>query len=160
MNRAELQRLAEARLLDAQALMGAGRWSAAYYLAGYSVECALKSCVLHHVEKTGMIFRERRYLKSLADCWTHELDLLVELAGLTAELGTACGANPALAGFWGVAKVWKETSRYEEKTQLDAEQLYEAISHEPKRGTTMDTITLVENQVEEGEKLLALLTEK
>jgi hypothetical protein len=31
MNRADLQQLAEDRLLDAQALLGAQRWSGAYY---------------------------------------------------------------------------------------------------------------------------------
>ncbi len=34
-------------------------------------------------------------------------------------------------GFWGIAKDWKEVSRYEAKSQPDAEQLYEAITHEP-----------------------------
>ncbi len=43
MNRAELQRLAKDRLLDAKALFAARRWSGAYYLAGYAVECALKA---------------------------------------------------------------------------------------------------------------------
>ncbi len=39
-NRAELQQLAEDRILDAQALLAVNRWSGAYYLAGYAVECA------------------------------------------------------------------------------------------------------------------------
>jgi hypothetical protein len=45
MNRAELQQLAEARLADAQVLLEAGRLDGAYYLLGYVVECALKSCI-------------------------------------------------------------------------------------------------------------------
>jgi hypothetical protein len=78
-----------------------------------------------------MLFKDRIYLKSLADCWTHELDKLVSIAGLTAELGIACGANQVLAGYWGVAKDWKETSRYEQKTQPEAEELLEAITNDP-----------------------------
>lgn len=45
MNRAELQRLAQERISDARVLLDARRWPAAYYLAGYAVECALKACI-------------------------------------------------------------------------------------------------------------------
>ncbi len=131
MSRAELQQLAEDRILDAQALLAVQRWSGAYHLAGYAVECGLKSCILAHLDRTGILFKDRNYLKLLADCWTHELDKLVGIAGLTAELGVACGANPGLAGYWGVAKDWKETSRYEQKTEAEARALYEAITHQP-----------------------------
>jgi hypothetical protein len=130
-NRLDLQTLAERRIQDANALLLANRWAAAYYLAGYAVECALKACILHHVERTGMIFRDRKYLKDLGDCWTHQLDRLVNLAGLTVELGTATKANSALLSFWGVAKDWSETSRYEDKTEAEARALYEALTHEP-----------------------------
>jgi len=131
LSRAELQQLAEDRILDAQALLAVQRWSGAYHLAGYAVECGLKSCILAHLDRTGILFKDRNYLKLLADCWTHELDKLVGIAGLTAELGVACGANPGLAGYWGVAKDWKETSRYEQKTEAEARALYEAITHQP-----------------------------
>ncbi len=131
MNRLELRKLALERVLDAQALMAAKRWAGAYHLVGYAAECGLKACILSHLGKTGMIFKDRNYLKSLADCWTHELDKLVGLAGLTGELGTACGANPTLRGYWGVAKDWRETSRYERKAKSEAEELYEAITNEP-----------------------------
>lgn len=131
MNRAELQLLAEDRILDAHALLAAGRWAGAYHLAGYAVECGLKSCILSHIEKTGMLFKDRNYLKSLGDCWTHELDKLIGIAGLTGDLGIACGANQILASYWGVAKDWKETSRYERKMQRDAEELLEAITNQP-----------------------------
>jgi hypothetical protein len=130
-NRAELQRLAGERVRDADVLLAGGQWSGAYYLAGYAVECGLKSCILHHLERTGILFKERKYLNKLADCWTHELDKLLDLANLTADLGVACGANPALRGYWGVAKDWKETSRYEQKTEAEARGLYEAITHDP-----------------------------
>jgi HEPN domain-containing protein len=69
-NRAELQRLANERIADAKALLAARRWSAAYYLAGYAVECGLKACVLAFVERTGVIFEDRKYAEK---CWTHDL---------------------------------------------------------------------------------------
>jgi len=130
-DRAELQRLARERIRDAEILLLGGQWSAAYYLVGYAMECALKSCILHHIQKTGMIFREKKYLTKLGDCWTHELDKLLDLANLTAELGVAIGANTALRSHWGIAKDWKETSRYEQKTEANARLLYAAITHDP-----------------------------
>jgi HEPN domain-containing protein len=45
MNRTDLQILAEDRLKDAEVLLANGRFGAAYYLAGYAVECGLKACV-------------------------------------------------------------------------------------------------------------------
>jgi len=44
-NKVEWRALAEARVLDAEALLAASRWPAAYYLIGYAVECGLKACV-------------------------------------------------------------------------------------------------------------------
>jgi hypothetical protein len=127
-NRAELQQLAADRILDAQALLAAGRWSGAYYLTGYAVECGLKSCVLAYVERTGVIFEDRKFLEG---CWTHELERLVNTADLQRKLGPAKAANPALARSWDIAIGWKETSRYQQKTQPEAEELYEAVTNDP-----------------------------
>jgi HEPN domain-containing protein len=131
-DRKTFQKLAKERLGDAKALLGRKRWSGAYYLCGYAVECALKACLLRHLGESGAIFSdERRYLKDLADCWTHDLSKLVRLAGLEAKLGAARGANPKLAKFWGVTSGWSETSRYEEKTEAEARALYEAVCNNP-----------------------------
>jgi hypothetical protein len=69
MNRAELQQLARDRVRDAKALLAAHRWSGAYYLAGYAVECALKSCVIVYLMKTDQ-FPERRFSEQ---CWAHTI---------------------------------------------------------------------------------------
>jgi HEPN domain-containing protein len=119
------------RLKDAKALLGRKRWSGAYYLCGYVVECSLKSCLLRHLGESTSVFGDQSYLKKLLDCWTHDLVKLVNLAGLDADFGIARGANPALDTFWGVTKAWKESSRYEEKTEAEATRLYEAVSHKP-----------------------------
>lgn len=129
MNRADLQRLAEERIEDSRALLTVHRWPGAYYLAGYAVECGLKSCILAHIEKTGAIFADRDYVKRLGDSWTHELVTLVRIAGLDAAQGLAHQANPNLKVNWSIAKDWNESSRYQLKTQADAEALFEAITH-------------------------------
>ena len=125
MNRAELQQLSAERIEDAQALLAASRWPGAYYLAGYSLECALKSCVLAYIDRTGIIFEDKKYAEK---CWTHDLVDLVRQAGLTVERDKAAGADPDLGRKWQIVKDWSETSRYRMSTQSQAEDLFAAIT--------------------------------
>ncbi|MDQ2083721.1 HEPN domain-containing protein [Xanthobacteraceae bacterium Astr-EGSB] len=43
--RIDLQANAEAKSADAKLLLQHGRYSSAYYLAGYSIEIGLKACI-------------------------------------------------------------------------------------------------------------------
>jgi HEPN domain-containing protein len=124
-NRAHWQALAEQRILAAQALLATQQWSSAYYLAGYAVEFGLKSCILVHVESTGVIFKEKKFSEQ---CWSHDVEDLVALAGLKDTLIADMAGNPALNANWTIVTEWDEMSRYEQKTQADAEKLYEAIT--------------------------------
>jgi hypothetical protein len=128
-DRKRLQDLSRSRLTDARALLGRKRWSGAYYLSGYVIVCALKACLLKHLGESDSVFGTQGYLKQLNDCWTHDLVKLVSLAGLTANLDTAKNANAAFRGYLGIVKDWKETSRYEIKTEVQARALYEAVTH-------------------------------
>ena len=126
--RAEWQQLAEDRILDAHTLLNASapRWSAAYYLVGYAVECGLKSCVLVYLTAhPEVVFRDR---KLSDDCWNHEIERLVKTADLHATREADSLANPALGVHWQIVIKWKESSRYEQKTRADAERLYEAVT--------------------------------
>jgi HEPN domain-containing protein len=79
-NRLEWQQLAERWLVDAKCLLDGHRWDAAYYVAGYAVECGLKSCVLARVVATPeVIFRDKKFSEK---CWTHSLLDLVKQADL------------------------------------------------------------------------------
>jgi len=127
-DRKKLQELARTRLKDAKALLGRRRWSGAYYLCGYVIECSLKACLLRHLGESDAVFGDQDYLKELAKCWTHDLVKLVNLAGLDAPFGAARGANPQLQANWTVTKDWKESSRYEDKTEVEAKGLCEAVS--------------------------------
>src|SRR5688572_10785899 len=125
MNRAEWQRLANERIADAKALLAARRWAAAYYLAGYAVECGLKSCILARLGGAAeLIFEDKRFSEK---CWSHVLPQLLELAGLQAALTADMAADPELRRFWEKAKDWSESTRYTRKTKADAEELFEAI---------------------------------
>jgi hypothetical protein len=138
-NRAELQKMALERILDARALLAGQRWAYAYYVAGYAVECAMKSAVLARLVETGGVFKDKKFAER---CWTHDFGELIELAGLRTELDNAFAASAAAAAsggppggvfvsYWGTARLWKETSRYDNKTQVEAEKLYEAITQDP-----------------------------
>lgn len=122
------QQFADERVLDAKALLDAGRWACAYYVAGYVVECALKACVLKYVTESGIIFDDPKFA---VGCRTHNLVDLVKLAQLDEPFGIARGANPQLNNFWVTVQKWTEESRYKPWTQAQAEELYEAITNNP-----------------------------
>jgi HEPN domain-containing protein len=131
-NRTELQRLSLERLDDARTLLDNGRWSGAYYLSGYALECAIKSCVLKNLEETGFIYKDRDNLKALEKkYWIHDLNGLVAVAGLTPVFGVACGADPLLQVYWATASLWNELCRYESRDETQARNLIEAIDNMP-----------------------------
>jgi HEPN domain-containing protein len=105
-NRADLQRLAKERITDAKVLLAAHRWSAAYYLAGYGVECALKACIAKLIKPEE--FPDRTFADK---CWTHNLPQLLGLADLKTDFDAAMQADPELRDNWDVVKEWNESSR-------------------------------------------------
>ena len=123
-NRDEFQKLAIERLADAKALLTMKRWAGAYYLAGYAVECGLKSCVIAYLMKTDQ-FPAKRFSEQ---CWTHDLKQLVSLAGLEADFEIARNADSDLYDNWEEVKDWSESSRYTQRTRSKAELLYAAIA--------------------------------
>ena len=94
-----MRQLADDRIHDAAFLLANGRWSGAYYLAGYAVECGLKACIMAFVEASGAIFQDKKYSEK---CWTHDLEDLLELADLTPVLSADAVANAALC-VWVIA---------------------------------------------------------
>jgi HEPN domain-containing protein len=123
-NKSDLQRITKERILDARSLLDNGRWSAAYYLAGYAVECGLKACIIVHLMQTDQ-FPEKRFSEQ---CWTHNLAQLLGLAGLKAALDADAVLNHDLLFNWEVVKDRNESSRYARKTRTDAQELYDAIT--------------------------------
>jgi HEPN domain-containing protein len=128
MNRAELQRLAKDRLRDAKVLLAARRWSGAYYLAGYAVECGLKACIAKLMKSEE--FPDKNFAEK---CWTHDLERLLLLAGLKAERDAKSAAGAAFSDNWGTVKDWNESSRYERTAKARCLALYKAIT-EAKHG--------------------------
>lgn len=119
MNRADLQQLAEARLREAKVLLDAGEWSGAFYLCGYAVECALKACIARQVKQDD--FPDKRLATAV---FTHDLVDLRGLAGLREEIVKLPKDRNVN---WLVTKDWRETARYELKSETDARGLYDAM---------------------------------
>ena len=67
----------------------------------------------------------------MEECYTHNLEKLLKAAGIKPALDADTAANPSFSDNWGVAKDWQETSRYEQKTQIEAQGLYDAITNNP-----------------------------
>src|SRR4051812_19088111 len=124
--------MAEERIKDAKVLLDAGRWEFAYYVAGYAVECALKSCLLARMIHTAWVFEEKWKAQ---DCLSHDFGELIRLAGLKDELDANLAASAAAGGefvaHWGTVTQWRVTSRYESKTEIQARDLFNAITHDP-----------------------------
>jgi HEPN domain-containing protein len=122
MNRKDLQTLSELRLKEASALLRAGHFSGAYYLAGYSVECAFKACIAKKTQQYEFPDRER-----VLSSYVHSLEKLSAAADLAKALDADCKRNKRLLAFWDLVRNWSEQSRYKEYSEEDASDLVDAI---------------------------------
>ena len=124
MNRDSLQRISSQRRKEAAALLKAGHYSGAYYLTGYAVECALKACIAKQTARYD--FPNKRLAQ---DCWTHDLERLIQLSGLASSLAADLKESPAFAINWTTVKDWDESSRYDLSiTKAQASDLYYACT--------------------------------
>ena len=124
MNRSELQRLSNQRRREAAVLLGAGHFPGAYYLVGYSVECALKACIAKQTRRYD--FPNKQIAPKV---FTHDLEVLVRLAGLENDLKHDMSANPALQLNWTIVKDWSEEVRYDLSiTRAQVRDLYSACT--------------------------------
>jgi len=122
MNRSDFQRLAGLRLNEARALLDAGLPDGAYYLGGYAVECALKACIARRTQEHD--FPDKRLVEK---SYTHDVERLIEAAGLADSLKGALAQNLGLKLNWETFRQWSEQSRYESNSTQDARDLLNAI---------------------------------
>ncbi|WP_395140707.1 HEPN domain-containing protein [Armatimonas sp.] len=119
MTQQDFQQLALERLADSQALLAAGRWGGAYYLAGYSVECALKACIAKKTQQGDFPS------KDAPKFYTHNLVELLSHCGLGKPIGRESE--------WAIVRDWNEQSRYDPpKSQQDAKDIIVAITDQQK----------------------------
>ena len=107
LNRKSLRRLTDIRITDAQLLFNIRRYDAAYYLAGYAVECALKAKIAQNVKRHDFPDKD-----TASKAYVHDLSALLRLAGMDRQLDLDKSSNQALAINWALVKDWSETFRY------------------------------------------------
>jgi len=107
MNRVELQLLSKLRVKESKALLDVGQYAGSYYLLGYSIECAIKSCIAKQTAKYQ--FPDKEFA---AKSNTHDFVTLMQLAGIWQDLQRDTKAHQSLQDNWLVVKDWKVTSRY------------------------------------------------
>lgn len=151
MNRTDLQQLAEERLTDARLLLGNGRFSAAYYLAGYVIECALKACIAKLTKAEDFPIRD-----SKQTVYIHNLTKLAQAAGISDAVGELSRSDREFARKWTLVNSWSEESRYDRSIDREtATAMLEAVSnpHSGRSSTLYKTI-LVKELIEDGDRLL------
>ena len=109
MYRKDFQKLAEDRLADARVLFKARRFDAAFYLARYAVECALKA----HTAKQGRHHQFPATSEIIRDIYSYDFNKLLKVAGIAQTVDAAKEADVKLKRYWdGIVKDWSEKSRY------------------------------------------------
>jgi len=116
------QRLAHERIEDAEALYAAGRYSAAYYLAGYSIECALKAAICRKLQRHTLPARSL-----LNNVFNHELEKLLIQSDLSTDFTLDGAARPLLAANWATLRDWNESKRYQRNSRLQARDIIRAV---------------------------------
>jgi HEPN domain-containing protein len=124
MNRADLQSLANSRVADAEVLLNAGRWPAAYYLLGYAIECGLKACAARQFQQDEVPDKT-----VVIDFYTHRLDKLLGISGVKVLLEARAGAEPVFQVNRNTVRDWNESSRYDHSTsEAKARDMFVAVA--------------------------------
>jgi len=126
MTKTELESLSDLRLKESQILFENGFYQGAFYLCGYSIECALKACIAKS-------FKENEFpnKKLVNDSYVHDLNQLLKLSNLSIQFQSDAKNDPKLDIHWAVVKDWSEKFRYDSSVErVSAEDLIRAVSDE------------------------------
>jgi HEPN domain-containing protein len=124
MTRQIFQTVSELRVQEAEVLLDSNQYAGAYYLIGYSIECALKACVAKQVKQYD--FPDKKIAN---EAFTHDLEKLMRVAGLSPEFDRDRKASEALDLNWAIVKDWSESARYELGiTAVQARDLFSACT--------------------------------
>jgi HEPN domain-containing protein len=113
-HRDEWRKLCEVRIEDAEVLLRNGRYDAAYYLAGYAVECALKARIVRLLEG---------YFPPKQTLYIHSLTKLLDAAELEEIFVEKSKGDPMFGAQWKTVKDWSEGTRYDAQDQETAENM-------------------------------------
>lgn len=127
-SRSTLQKLTHQRLVDAAILLTANQPDTAFYLAGYTIECALKAAVCRTLDQDDFYQPDRnnkggRYVQDrvFREFKTHNYSDLLVLSGLSAKFDEARLVDSQLDSAWLIVgrNRWSEQNRYELGTKTN-----------------------------------------
>jgi AbiV family abortive infection protein len=121
--RSDLRANAQAKLDDAILLLKNGRYSNAYYLAGYAVEIGLKACIAAQI--SAETIPDKGFIKNILN---HQFRILVGLAGLAGALKDEESKDQAFATNWALAAQWEPDTRYQAIDPMSAQLLVQAVA--------------------------------
>ena len=107
MNRSEFQTLSALRVKEANELLGRNWFEGSYYLLGYAVEFAIKSCIAKQTRRHD--FPDKHFASTV---YTHDLSRLLKASGLEQKLQADSQKNATLELNWAIVKDWSEQKRY------------------------------------------------
>lgn len=111
----DLRLVAEQRIAEARVLLDAGRFSGAFYLAGYGVELGLKAVLTRDLGSH--VLPHKRDIEA---AHTHELRALAKQASLEPA------ADDAVRTAWNVLVNWAPDSRYRLHAEARAREMVES----------------------------------
>ena len=122
-SKADFERLANARLSEAECLFSNGFYDGAFYLAGYAVEFGIKAILCRGIRAQEMPDPD------IKDYFVHDLKKLLKYAGLTDEIQ----GLGLLASSWNLLITkWSEATRYSGWTQAEAQSMIIAVGDSSK----------------------------
>ncbi len=109
----EIAKAGKHRWEDAQAMLYAGRWRGAMYLAGYTVECALKTKLMtrfrcRNLKGLEEVLHRRGLLGKTMSVFTHQLEVLLQLTDSSDRLRS----NASMWASFSVVNQWIPAWRY------------------------------------------------
>lgn len=125
---ADIIKIANERLVDADYLYLYGRYDGAYYMAGYAIELLLKARVCKTLDIDNFfddrIMKQIKYPKTFKN---HDIDQLLILSGLYKKW-TQVLSKPKYIKAWSKVGEWNETSRYlTGKTALEVQKFLSSV---------------------------------
>jgi len=86
------------------------------------------SCKTPRKRRTGEITPDFPDKAFVLRCYSHKIEDLLEAAGLEKIRDADVLANKGLGRSWAIVKDWKEVSRYQRWSELQARKLYDAVN--------------------------------
>src|SRR5271169_4000408 len=123
-DRKDLQLLSRIRIREARALAKLGMHDGAYYLAGYSVECALKACIAKTTQRHEFPDKEKAF-----NSYTHNLRDLLRVAGLQEAWASRGRRGVTFRDNWEEVLLWSEHSRYRTTDAAHSALLIDAVAN-------------------------------